>query len=46
VSTHSIVLSCYRMNGRYEGIIFATSEALWGHASSVLNCIAAAVLTQ
>lgn len=31
---------------RYGGITFAASEALWDRASSALNCLTAAVLTQ
>lgn len=34
------------LSERYGDIVFATSEALLVHASSVLNCITAAVLTQ
>ena len=28
------------------GIVFAAFEALWGRASSAINCLIAAVLTQ
>ena len=42
----TLMTRCQKSFLRYGGIVFATSEALLDRASYLLNCIAAAVLTQ